>query len=596
MSERTLQRVSDSPPVGTVDQPFRHTLDTREATADLIERRFMYTFVFLIGAAPAIYFALTYAGFFNSPDETARYAAAELFAESRTLAIRDEITQLAEAHGAPSAPRGWVTNDGEAVPIYAPGHLLLTAAVTWVFGPMAPLVLAAIPGALAVLILATVRRLFPATSWLGVAAVVGSAPLWYWSGRVYLEAALFVLLLCGAVYCFVAAVTDRPADRGGTLQRLALAGLLLGLVPTVRTAEATLAVIAVGLMLLVWWRLRATRMPFREPVAALGGGFAVGMLLFFALNWWLYGSPLTTGYTLFYEAEFPERVQDASGPIGTVIGLFRLALFPQPVDPGTAVHTAVYNFLLLVPVGIAVAVVGAWMAGRRAYDLLGPTVIAAAVITALYLIISRSDPESFLARGPEPDLLASLVRYWLPLHLVVVFLGVLALGNMRPVGLAVALAVVLVAAGGYDVWYGNREAVTRLPTTTEVVGTQFEAFLTETTEENALVVAGSSTDKWAAPVRRTIGIWYLNSTPESLTRLAGLMADVAERGRPVYLLTGPLDHPEILDVMDGRLSDRDLHLQHVGTPIGGEDGGWSMWRVERLTTAARPVAGSDAAR
>ena len=71
---------------------------------------FFYVLLFLLGAAPAVFLALTDVGAYNSPDETSRFMTAKTFVETGRLYFEDKITAL-NLDG-PSGPRTTHQEDG----------------------------------------------------------------------------------------------------------------------------------------------------------------------------------------------------------------------------------------------------------------------------------------------------------------------------------------------------------------------------------------------------------------------------------------------------------------------------------------------------
>ena len=118
-----------------------------------------YVLLFLLAFLPAVILGSGFQGAFNSPDETTRYLAAQNFAETGSLYLEDEITTADPQYS--TGTRGFAQHNGRSVPTYSQLPLMVLGIATYLFGGAAPLVLAAIPGALFVSLALMVKRIFP---------------------------------------------------------------------------------------------------------------------------------------------------------------------------------------------------------------------------------------------------------------------------------------------------------------------------------------------------------------------------------------------------------------------------------------------------
>ncbi len=185
-------------------------------------------------------------------------------------------------------------DDGRWFSRYPPGLSVAIAAFFKLFGYRGGLLLTPLLALLTVWgVYRLGRRL--AGDWWGLAAllVFAANPIVHWHGVLcYSHMAVSCLLVWG----FLGLLRWRE---GGQARYAWLAGLLLGAIPTVRYAEAILAVPVAAYLLLGWdWRRRST---WLGAAAAAGGA----LLPVAALGWRnhaVYGAFWRTGYGLTNEA------------------------------------------------------------------------------------------------------------------------------------------------------------------------------------------------------------------------------------------------------------------------------------------------------
>ncbi len=527
-----------------------------------------YVLLFLLAFLPAVILGVGFQGAFNSPDETTRFLAAETFAEHGRLYVEDEIT-LADPQYS-TGPRGFAQSNGRSVPTYSQLPLLVLGIATAVFGGAAPVVLAIIPGALFVALALLVRRVIPSAPPYVPWAFLGVTPLWYWSSRVYFDVALTFLFVALALPLLVRAIQLRS-------ERHLFFGIgMLGVAGLSRIPEAPfLFMVGFAFVLALIHLGRADRQKKIRLMFVFAGAVVGFFVLPLALlNWWTNGSPETVSYTLLFEQNFPDRVQPASNVILEPFRLFWLALFPQPVDYGTLYSTFVYQVLLLSPFLLFLGGIGLAQNLGNASKHFGGYGLGVLAFAFLYMFLSRNDPGTFLAGQTEPDLRVTLVRYWMPLFLLLGTGAALALAKM-PHRYALPVITAFVITSGYNVWHTEPESVSNLDRTVSVNSERFEQFYDLNTEPEALVVAGSSFDKWTVPYRRTIGIWPDTATESNLRHLADTGAEAARRGQPVYYMFGPNEPEDAMEIVSDQLEPLFLGLTLVAEPSFAGD----LWKI-----------------
>lgn len=543
-----------------------------------------YVLLFLLAFLPATILGAGFQGAFNSPDETTRLLAAETFAEHGRLYIDDEITSADPQYS--TGPRGFAQHNGRSVPTYSQLPLLVLGIATAIFGGAAPLVLAIIPGMLFVALALMVRRIVPSAPAYVPWAFLGVTPLWYWSSRVYFDVALTFLFVAIGLLILVRAVQLRSE------RRLFFGIGLLGIAALSRIPEAPfLFMIGFAFVLALAHLGKANRQQQIRLVivygAAIFGFFFLPLLL---LNWWTNGSPETVSYTLLFEQNFPDRVQPASNIVLEPFRLLWLALFPQPVDFGTLYDTFVYQVLLLSPFLLFLGAIGLVQNAGHASKYFGGYGLGVIAFAFLYMFLSRNDPGTFLAGQTEPDLRVTLVRYWMPLFLLLGTGAALAVAKM-PHRYALPLVAAFVITSAYNVWYTEPESVSNLDRTVTVNSERFEQFYDEYTESEALVVAGSSFDKWTVPYRRTIGIWPGTATESNLRHLADTGAAAVRRGQPVYYMFGPNEPGNAVEIVSDQLEPEFLGLTLVAEPAFAGD----LWKVTSNPQALELSASTESA-
>lgn len=544
---------------------------------------FPYLLLAIAAAAPAVYLAQHNHGVFNSPDETARYMAAKELASEHRLYFKDKLTELNPQ--VPTGPRGFVQWNGRSVPIYSPGDVFLLGLAHVLARGNASYVLALIPALIIILFALLMRVLRGSRSpWFIGLAFLGVTPLWYWASRVYIDTGLVLLFVTAALVSAALCIQRR------SVRWLAVASACLALGAFVRNAEAPLLLIF-GIVLILGF-LRATNVSVRAATRAVAV-YASAQISFFVLpslvlNWWINGSPLEFGYVIFDRLQFPNRIQPSSNPITFVLHYLRLITFPLPTDFNVLWHGVAYQVVYLIPVVAALGVAGIYLAHRAMRERLGWVGLELVLLALVYVMVSRSDPGTFLASASQPDLRVSVVRYWLPVYLAL-GIGMAYAATYLPKPAAFALVFGLAVSAGYQVWISSPESMTQLEQIVHNGRNAFEQFITSNTEPNAVVFAGSSSDKWIAPYRKTAGIWPGSATPELMANLANTATDLSYEGVPVYFVLGPGEPGDAATQIGQNLAPDYLGLKPTPMPDGPD----TLWKVVAKPKTIPATRGSD---
>lgn len=527
-----------------------------------------YVLLFLIAFLPAMVLSVGSTGAFNSPDETIRRLAADTFADTGQLYINDDITQVDPEFA--TGPRGYAQHEGRSIPTYSQLPMLFFGIITFMFGGAAPIVLAIIPGALFVTLALLARRIIPSMPVYAPWVFLGVSPLWYWSSRVYLDVAIAFLFVAVSLLFLVRAVQARSE------KHLFIGGAFLGIAALSRIPEAPfLFMFGFAFVLAIGHLKTADRYGHLRLTAIYGASlFAAFFVPFLLLNWWTNGSPTTVSYTLLFEQNFPDRVEPADNIFLEPFRLVWLALFPQPVNFSTLQSTFIYQAMLLSPFMAFLGLIGVLQYGGAVAKRFGGYGAAMLVVSFVYLFLSRNDPGTFLAGLEQPDLRVTLVRYWMPLFVLLGVGATLAVARI-PHRFALPLVAAFVVTSAYSIWYTGPESISSLERNVSVNAERYEQLYAEFTEADALVVAGSSFDKWTVPYRRTIGIWQDTATDENLRHLADTGAAAVRRGQPVYYMFGPQEPENAPEIVSDQLKPQFLGLTLVTSPSFAGD----LWKV-----------------
>lgn len=348
---------------------------------------------------------------FISPDETASAFFARQVSETGSFQVADPLTaQFNDT----LYPRSVVAIDGKLVPQSFVGLPVIYGVFVYFFGPFVLFILTPLLTILAALALRTsLRSLFsPFVADLSSLLFLLHPAMWYYSARGLMHNVLFVCLLIFGVYFFVRRPLfhhlERCKHRVGKLIPIQkhldplVSGVFIGLSIFVRASEVYW-VLGAAFFLLFCHPKRPK--PIEGALLFLMGAL-LGVLPFFLFNFFTYGHPLTTGYTV---TESVDVTRSAIASITTAN-----ILFPFGLDLKTAIsHIADYGLLLF------------WWFSALALIGFGITLPQHRFYTTLFFLVSLwlgiwYGSWTFFD-NPDPTQITianSHVRYWLPVFIL----------------------------------------------------------------------------------------------------------------------------------------------------------------------------------
>ena len=468
---------------------------------------------------------------FNSPHENVRYQLAERWLDAGRPTYPLPLHDRLPADIAPAlTPRDAGLLDGAVVPKDFAYAVALTTGLL-ATAPWAPALTTTVSAVALLLVTGLLGCHVLGSRGAGVLAaalLAATTPFWSASsGLVETGATTAALLLAGVLVLLLRRRRTVAADGARSGVGLdALAGALLGV--AVGTHYATV-LLAAGIALAFARRRDGGSGP---RLGALVMAAIVVLLPVLAFNAWVYGSPLTDGYSVgvdFLDVSIGENTA----------GLFTLR-------PGLlAAHLGTYVVRWEVLLLLILAAVGAWSARvggtRPGISVLGRACLLGGLP---FLVFSGARPLS----GVDVFLVnASLMRYLAPVAAMLAVIaagGVLVVARHRPL-LAGALAVATIVGGlavVADGAQGPFDIRDRIPRDRVQ-----RALARRIIPEDAVVITGRA-DKFLWPARATLSAPYLVDEPPAEgddthialraptpARLAGVVTSVLDEGLEVYL-------------------------------------------------------------
>lgn len=260
-----------------------------------------------------------------SPDETANYTVAKLYAETGNLTIFEKYNLLAKdiIH-----PRSFRSDWGLIKPVSFLGlPLLYGHLAVWLGVEILPY-LTPLFGALGLIFFyLLIRKIFDASTALVATLLASVFPVYiYYAARSMFHNVLFLFALIAGLYfltiCLPVKSSDKSYLKHNLLSFLAtvLAGLMIGLALVTRTSE----LLWLGPLLLGLWLFNIKRFGFIRPWLFLYGGFMVFLPIFYWNNI-LYGSFFSSGYPEL-NSSLASLTQDSSTLAHEILGGKLLAL------------------------------------------------------------------------------------------------------------------------------------------------------------------------------------------------------------------------------------------------------------------------------
>lgn len=487
-------------------------------------------------------------GIFVSPDENANAFFSQTFAETGSMMVSEPLNAIAEGviH-----PRSTIAPGTVLLPTSFLGFPFVTGVLHYVFGPFGQLAFTPIVAACAVAALWwAVKRLTKDERLADCSALflLIHPAFWYYGARVMMPNVAFTSLLVIGVACFVFASVKRSFLFGF------LAGVIVAIALTMRLVEAPI-VMVVAMVAIIAYR---KSLPWKAMCGAVVAG-AMVLGAYLVANSALYGSALTTGYTL-PDTRSVEVVASAASPF-TEIG--RL-LLPFGFHPRTIIANAFRYGLLLYPVLSVLAVIGAYFAWTTSeYRKAWRTFVICLGVASLWMVIVYGSWS--IADNPDPKAITignSHVRYWLPLFAAASVLAGLAFLRIRErmahglrstVG-SVALIAIVLTSSAQTVFLGPDGLIAARAAA--IASIEKRASVLEHTESDAVVVVDRS-DKYLFPHRRVIVPLRTDSTYAAMPVLVPIV--------PLYYFGITFPESDLTYLNEIKLAELGLMIEPVTT-------------------------------
>ncbi len=436
---------------------------------------------------------------FPSPDESANAFFAQTFAETGVLIASEPLNEFV---GGIIHPRSMVAPGTSILPASFLGFPILTGAMRYVFGTFGEFVFTPMLAISAVIALWwVVKRYVKDELFADLASLflLTHPAFWYYGARVMMPNVAFVSLLILGVVCFVKACDKKSMVFG------LCAGLIVGLGLSTRLVEAPILCVVAGIVLIRHYRSVSWRVLF----GAIFGGLGI-LVAYLAMNADMYGSVMTTGYTIPAIALTPQEVSSTS--IFTTIGHM---VIPFGIHPKAMLVNAFWYGWWLFPLSSTLAVVGTGIAWRmKTHQKAWRTFVLCVVVASVWLIAVYGSWT--IADNPDPKAITignSHVRYWLPLFaassVLVALLCVQWLREMLPVhrGLrrspwSIGVMVGVLLLQNWTAVFRGDDGLIAARAAAVVSEGKRDAVL-EYTESDAVIIVDRA-DKYFFPARRVI--------------------------------------------------------------------------------------------
>lgn len=362
---------------------------------------------------------------FNSPDETANYFFAKLYAEEDTLRVFEPLNFLADNK---IHPRSMTVRDGYLIPGSFFGMILFYGWIAKIFGAKIILILTPLLASFAVICFyRLILKIFDrrVAFWSALLLLIHPA-FWYYSSRGFFPNVLFVSLLLISFYfllCKDALRSIKFKINGRVYFNYIFAGLFFGLAIAVRLSEIIWTVgVLIVLYLIYRKNLRIGQVALFIIFAALA--FAP----IFSYNQILYGDPLSTSYNLGGGVS-----SGGSAPLGWFCWLgqyiFPFGFHPKSILQNFSVYFVGMFWWLVLPL-----YAGALIFLKKIFD--GKLEKRQEIyfwlsgFIALFLFIYYGSWNFYDNPAEVPSIGTSYVRYWLPIYILSVPIIITALSKL----------------------------------------------------------------------------------------------------------------------------------------------------------------------
>ncbi|MBI4435385.1 hypothetical protein HY630_01830 [Candidatus Uhrbacteria bacterium] len=508
-----------------------------------------------------------------SPDETANAFFATRFAETLSLAGPEDelLEQFDRLH-----PRSTLVDDGQLVPGSFLGLPFLYGFFVMVVGPIALWILTPL---ITILAAHGWRRLVERYTNFTIGKIsfllfLLHPAVWYYSARGLMHNVLFLDLLVLAAWLWVVRPMGGKVGRrkGGKVAKMErsmwndlLAGFFIGLALFVRTSEFLWIGVGLAAAGLIWWRMLSWRR-LRAGVF----GLLVGLGLFFLMNFFTYGHPLTTGYTLGTPPVFELVATDSIDSVELLpFGFHPMNAWRNFSAYGVTMFwwlsiLAIPGFFLLL----------AQKTNRRTVRW----AIALATAVSLWLVFMYGSWE--IHDNPDPTQITmanSYVRYWLPMYLfttpmIAATIQWIASRGRSSLARGLIIATLLLAVAGLNVnatFVQGQDGLVKMRE--ELLSSaQVQESVLRYTQEDAVIIVDRG-DKLFFPHRR---VWYPlrdDATYDAMPALA--------QATTLYYYGITFPHADFDYLNNSRLKRMNLRIERVETY---EDE--SLYRIDVIPT------------
>ena len=488
-------------------------------------------------------------GIFASPDESANAFFAQKFAETGSMMVSEPLNAVAQGviH-----PRSTIAPGTVILPTSFLGFPLATGMLRFAFGTFGMFIFTPMIAMLGVVLMWwTVRRLSSDELLADCSALfmLVHPAFWYYGARVMMPNVAFVSMLVIGIAVFVLASSRRSVVLGCFAGAFFAAGL------TMRLVEAPIALVVVAVVVFAYRK----SLPWKALCgAAIGGSIVLGVYL--VANAALYGSALTTGYTLPDARSATDAVASPISPFATIGRL----LLPFGFHPRAMLTNVFYYGWWLYPISSSLVLVGAWFAWtakehRKAWRTfilcLGVAALWMAVVYGSWSIADNPDPKAITIGN-------SHVRYWLPLFVassVLVALAFLRIRERMTHGLrsvvgSIALIVIIAAMSIQTVFSGSDGLVAARAAA--IASIEKRTVVLANTEGDAVVIVDRA-DKYLFPSRRVIVPLRSDSTYAAMPTLAPIV--------PLYYFGITFPESDLAYLNEQKLAEMGLMIAPIVT-------------------------------
>lgn len=479
------------------------------------------------------YLPLSTSSKFISPDATANYFFARLYAEKTQLGYTESYNDLIPGF---VHPRSITVIDSNLAPTSFLGMMLMYGSLGKIFGTWIIEYLTPLFSAIAILFFyLLIKEIFSkrAAFISGLLLFVQPA-FWYYTSRSMMHNACFVSFLIIGSYFFIKLLKEKK------LKFYILAGLFLGISLTIRTSEVIwISVVLLFLILIFRKRIKSAYLLL----------FSLSLFLVFIpifhYNNQVFGSPLSFGYSK--DVVSTATVSAALSGVGQKI---KQLLFPFGIDFDIFINVFYNYYIFLFPLFSLSAFLGLAVLLRRFYARLKnhlirgkemikkPQIIYAIVFlfVSFWLIVYYGSWELYEYSDKTKVILgSSYIRYWLPIYVFslpfcsIFLLKIYYLFKKFKLHILFVLAILFLFVSTsvnkviLDPLYGLAKVKKDIANNEEL-----EDIMLPFIEPNALILAGSN-DKIFFPERKVIG--YGLNDPWLLEKVSSLSPVI-----PVYYL------------------------------------------------------------